>query len=212
MFNLNISVAHLYYPLAGIIGFPSALFKFTSHNQEKRSNYVGQEQKEHQKEHNGTTVIGVEFWREESWSECMPWERSEFIGGGKIYQLTRMWAPQEQGFCFYPLCICAWCIGMFNKYLLNKQTGNWHGGPSLPSKVVKMHPRTKLVWTLEGLLASPWIIPLAWTSSLPFLNVSSNSSLFYYMLLSSWRETGFSLTILGYECLQLALPVTSGSP
>lgn len=82
---------------------------------------------------------------------------------------------------------------------------HWHGAPGLPSKVVKIHPRTKLVWALEGLLASPWIIPFAWTPSLPFLNVWSDSSLFYYMLLSSRRETGFSLTILGHECLKLAL-------
>lgn len=69
MFNLNVSVAHLHYPLAGILGFPSALSLNLHHttNQENKSNYVGQEQKEH----NGTTVTGVEFWREESWSECM---------------------------------------------------------------------------------------------------------------------------------------------
>lgn len=65
MFNLYISVARLYYPLAGILGFPPTLSLNLHHttNQKKKSNYVGQEQNEHRKAHDyiNTTVIGVEF-------------------------------------------------------------------------------------------------------------------------------------------------------
>lgn len=62
----------------------------------------------------------------------MPWERGEFIGGGKIYYSLECELHKDKDFFFffYLLCIC------LNKYLLNEpnwekraEKNIWHKGP-----------------------------------------------------------------------------------
>lgn len=180
---------------------------------------MDREQNEHQKGHNyiNTTVIGVElWWGEESWSECMPWERGEFIGGGKIYYSLECELHKDKDFFFF---FTHYVSALINICWMN-QTGKrgqrrtfGTRGPGLNKQGGEDAPGTKTgLSSGRSSIASPWMISFAWT---PCLTCFERFLSFHYVLCSSpsgGRLHGLFTHYPGPWAPTASFPVKSRSP